>query len=225
MMNRKLVLPLVGALLVAGCLSTPTKRYFQIVPMDTDPQPHPLIGKALYIEPVRVDPLYDDFRVIYRVSPYELKYYSNAFWAKKPDNLFREAMSDYFLRKAGFTRVTTDVLQGDPEIVLRSNLRLIEEIDNPEAWFGRLAMDLEFLEFKSGRSIVKHMFNRKLPLPARKAQFLPAVLSGILVEELDTAMGKLAEALNAKESFSPPSTSPSRSPRASGPSSQEGNAL
>jgi ABC-type uncharacterized transport system auxiliary subunit len=195
MMNRKLVLPLAAALLLAGCLSTPTKRYFQIVAMDMDAQPHPPIGKALYIEPVRVDPLYDDFRVIYRVSPYELKYYSNVFWAKKPDNLFREAMSDYLLRKAGFARVTTDVLQGDPEIVLRSNVRLIEEIDNPGTWYGRLAMDLEFLEFKSGRSLVRHTFDRKMPLPARKAQFLPAVLSGVLVEELDAAMRKLADAL------------------------------
>jgi len=198
MMNRKLVLPLVGALLLAGCFSTPSKRYFQIVAMDMDAQPHPPIGKALYIEPVRVDPLYDDFRVIYRVSPYELKYYSNAFWAKKPDNLFREAVSDYLLRKSGFARVTTDVLQGDPEIVLRTNVRLIEEIDNPGVWYARLAMDMEFLEFKSGRSLVRHTFDRKMPLPARKAQFLPAVLSGILVEELDAVMGKLAEALAAK---------------------------
>jgi uncharacterized lipoprotein YmbA len=197
-MNRKLVLPLAAALLLAGCLSSPMKRYFQIVAMDMDAQPHPSIGRVLYIEPVRVDPLYDDFRVIYRVSPYELKYYSNVFWAKKPDDLFREAMSDYFLRKAGFARVTTDVLQGDPEIVLRSNVRLIEEIDNPGIWYGRLAMDLEFLEFKSGRSLVNHTFDRKLPLPARKVQFLPAVLSGILVEEMDAAMAKLAEALAAK---------------------------
>jgi uncharacterized lipoprotein YmbA len=197
-MNRKLVLPLAAALLLAGCLSSPMKRYFQIVAMDMDAQPHPSIGRVLYIEPVRVDPLYDDFRVIYRVSPYELKYYSNVFWAKKPDDLFREAMSDYFLRKAGFARVTTDVLQGDPEIVLRSNVRLIEEIDNPGTWYGRLAMDLEFLEFKSGRSLVNYTFDRKLPLPARKVQFLPAVLSGILVEEMDAAMAKLAEALAAK---------------------------
>ncbi|MCK7518477.1 MAG: ABC-type transport auxiliary lipoprotein family protein [Ignavibacteriales bacterium] len=81
-------------------------------------------SRVLYVEPVRVDPLYDDFRVIYRVSPFELKYYSHAFWAKKPDALFREAMSDYLGRKEGFSRVMIDVLQGDPEIVLRSNVRL-----------------------------------------------------------------------------------------------------
>jgi len=197
-MMRKPALPIVAVALLAACFSTPTKRYLQIVAMDTDPRPHAAIGKALYVEPVRVDPLYDDFRVIYRVSPYELRYYSSAFWAKKPDALVREAASDYLSLKKGFSRVSIDVLQGDPEIVLRSSVRLLEEIDNPKVWFGRLAMDLEFLEFKSGKSLVKHSFDRKMPLVSRHSRHLPAVISALLVQELDVAVGKLAEALAAK---------------------------
>jgi len=198
-MMRKTALALAVVLLLAGCLSTPTKRYIQIVAVDRDAQLHPRIDLALYVEPVRVDPLYDDFRVIYRVSQFELKYYSSVFWAKKPDALFREAIGDYLLRKEGFPRVTLDVLQGDPAIVLRSTIRLIEELDNPKVWFGRLAMDLEFLEFKTGRTLAKHSFDRRAQLGARKVQFLPAVLSGILVEELDVAVNKLAEAMRNKE--------------------------
>lgn len=198
-MMRKLALPLAAVLLLAGCFSSsPNKRYFQIVALEQDAEPHPKVDRPLYIEPVRVDPLYDDFRVIYRVSPFELKYYSSVFWAKKPSDLFREAMSDYLLRKGGFPRVTLDILQGDPAIVLRSNVRLIEEIDNPEVWFGRLAMDLEFLEFKTGTQIVAHSFDKRLPLGIRKVQYLPSVLSRILVEELDVAVRNLAEALAAK---------------------------
>ena len=197
-MMRKLAFPLAAVLLLAGCFSTSSKRYFQIVAMDTDAQLHPKIDKVLYIEPVRVDPLYDDFRVIFRTSPYELKYYSSVFWAKKPDDLFREAMSDYLIRKEGFSRVTLDVLQGDPTIALRTNVRLVEEIDNPNVWFGRLAMDLEFLEFKTGTSLARHSFDRRLALGARKVSFLPAVLSRIFVEELDIAVRKLAQVQAAK---------------------------
>jgi hypothetical protein len=186
-------------LLLAACFSVPTKRYFQIIATGKDAQLHPKVEKALYIEPVRVDPLYDDFRVIYRVSTYELKYYSTVFWTKKPDGLFRDAIGDYLLLKEGFSRVTLDVLQGDPEIVLRANVRLVEEIDDPKVWFGRLAMDLEFLEFKSGRSLLKHSFDRRLPLQVRKARALPAVLSMILMEELDIAVGKLAKVTEVKE--------------------------
>jgi hypothetical protein len=185
-------------LLLTACFSVPTKRYFQIVATDKDTQLHPKVDKTLYIEPVRVDPLYDDFRVIYRVSLYELKYYSYVFWAKKPDALFREAMSDYLLKKEGFPRVTIDVLQGDPEIVLRTNVRLVEEIDNPKVWFGRLAMDMEFLEFKSGRSLLRHSFDRRLPFQVRKVRQFPAILSRILMEELDIAVGKLAKLTEAK---------------------------
>jgi ABC-type uncharacterized transport system auxiliary subunit len=185
-------------LLLAGCFSSPSKKYFQIVPLDKDAQLHPKIDRDLYIEPVRVNTLYDDFRVIYRVSPFELRYYSTVFWAKKPSDLFREAEGEYLIRKAGFSRVTMDVLQGDPALVLRSNVRLLEEIDNPKVWFGRLAMDFEFLDFKSGKVLARHAFDRRLPLSARRSQLLPGVLSGLLVEELDIAVGKLAAALAAK---------------------------
>ena len=197
-MMRKLALPLVAVLLLAGCFSTPSKRYFQIVAMDKDAEFHPKIDKALYIEPVRIDPLYDDFRVIYRVSPYEIKYYSSVFWANKPDGLVREAMRDYLVRKEGFPHVTLDVLQGEPVITLRTSIRLIEEIDNPSVWFGRLAMDLEFVDFKSGTALSRYAFDKRLPLAARNSSFLPSVISGILVDELDAAVRKLAAALAAK---------------------------
>ena len=193
---KKLAVPLAAVLLLAGCLSSPpSKRYFQIAALDTDAQLHPKIDKTLYIEPVRVDPLYDDFRVIYRISAYELKYYSSVYWAKKPGDLFREAIGDNLIREGGFSRIMLDVLQGDPAVVLRSNVRFLEEIDNPDVWYGRLAMDLEFLEFKSGTGLVKHSFDRRLPLGARKSGLLPSVLSRILMEELDAAVRKLAEAL------------------------------
>jgi len=197
-MMRKLAVPFAAILLLAGCFSTPSKRYFQIVAMDTNAQLHPRIDKVLYIEPVRVDPLYDDFRVIYRVSPFELKYYASVYWAKKPDDLFREALSDYLIRKEGFSRVTLDVLQSDPAIALRSNVRLLEEIDNPDVWFGRLAMDLEFLDFKTGTTLARHSFDRRLQLAERKVKLLPAALSRIFVEELDAAVRKLAEVQAAR---------------------------
>lgn len=224
-MMRRTLLILPAVVLLVGCLSVPTKRYFQIVALPVNADSHPALSKALYVEPVRVDPLYDDFRIIYRVSLYELKYYSYVFWAKKPDTLFREAIGDYLLKMGGFGRVQLDVLRGDPDIVLRSNLRLVEEIDNTKMWFGRLAMDLEFLEFKSGRSLIRHSFDRRLPLPARRTRFLPSVLSTILREELDVAVGKLAEALKEKEApqgIPPFATSAFRSPRATSPWSRAG---
>ncbi len=193
---RKPALLLLAFYLTAGCMTVPSKRYFQIaIPPGQEEAMHPWTGRVLYVEPVRIDPLYDDFRILYRVSLHELKYYSYDFWAKKPDALFREAAGSYLDKRQGFSRVVLDVLQATPELVLRSAIRLVEEVDTPQAWFGRLAMDLEFLEFKSGRTLAKHSFDRRLPLAERKVRYLPVAVSTILKEELDKAVAALAEAL------------------------------
>ncbi len=196
---RKAALLLLSLTLLAGCMSVPSKRYFQLMIQDIDGPRLSRIDKTLYIEPARVDPLYDDFRIIYRVSPYELKYYTHGFWAKKPDALFREAMANYFLKRQVFPRVILDVLQADPEIVLRTNIRILEEIDNPDVWFARLAMDWEFLEFKTGQTILRYTFDRKLPLKEKKVGFLPDSLSLILREELERASLELVRIFQEKE--------------------------
>ncbi len=190
-----LILPI---LLLAGCMSVPSKRYFQILIEETDGRSVPTIEKTLYLEPVRVDPLYDDTRIVYRVSPFEIQYYSYGYWAKRPDALFREAMAGFFAKRNAFHRVTMDVLQGDPEILLRSNIRILEEIDNPDVWYGRLAMTLEFLDFKSGQSLLLINFDRKSQLLEKKVRALPAALSRILEEELVRATVELARVLEGR---------------------------
>ena len=202
---RKAALLTLAFLLLAGCMTVPSKRYFQfnLAPGPEDLM-HPMVGKVLYVEPVRIDPLYDDFRILYRVSSYQIGYYSYDFWAKKPDALIRETIGGYLDKMGGFSRVALDVLLVNPEITLRSNIRVIEEIDTPKVWFGRLAMDLEFLEFKSGRSLVKNSFDRRLPLAAQKVRFLPAAISTILREELDKTVTILAEYLQEKNGLPTP---------------------
>ncbi len=196
-MKKTLILALVP-LLLAGCMSVPSKRYFQILILDSDGPYGPGIDKTLYIEPLRIDPLYGDTRIVYRVTPYELKYYSYGFWAKEPDVLFREAMADFFSNRQIFPRVILDVLKGEPEVVLRSSIRIVEELDNPDVWYARLAMTLEFLEFKSGRSLLLYNFDRKSRLPEKKVAHLPSTLSTILEEELGRSARELHRILQEK---------------------------
>jgi ABC-type uncharacterized transport system auxiliary subunit len=180
-------------------MSVPSKRYFQILILETEGPPVPKIEKTLYLEPVRVDPLYDDTRIVYRVSPFEIKYYAYAFWAKRPDALFREAIADFFDHRSAFRRVTIDVLQGDPELLLRSNIRILEEVDGPNVWQGRLAMSLEFMEFKTGQSLLLVNFDKKMELLEKQVRALPAAISQILREELVRATVELSRILEEKK--------------------------
>ena len=195
---RKAAFCILTAALMAACGSTHAKRYFEIRSVAPADPALPKIERRLLIEAPSVDPLYDDIRILYRVSPFELQYYPYEFWAEKPGKQVGAAMAEYFGKKKVFPDVSRDPRMENPEIVLKSRLHVIEEIDSPNAWQARLAMDFEFVNAQSGKPLATWTFDRKGQMAKEHVGDLPAVLSRILDEELGKAVWELARTLEKK---------------------------
>jgi ABC-type uncharacterized transport system auxiliary subunit len=177
-------------------VSSPAKRYYQLAVMVSDTgRTVPKIGKILIVQSVDVDPIYNDYRVVYRLSPYELNYYSYQFWVKNPGDLVRDAMVDYLDKSGSFEKVITKFLEGTPELMLKAEVNKIEEFDRRDAWFARLDMKIEISSLKSGERVLVHEFKRRKKLTEKKVEKLPIALSIILEEELDKVIDKLASKL------------------------------
>lgn len=196
---RKAAIGILTVALMGSCGTAHVKRYFQIQTIAAAEPALPKVERRLLVEPAWVDPLYDDIRILYRVSPYELKYYPYEFWAEKPGKQIGAAMAEFLLKKKVFPLISqaSAGVKEDPEIVLRSRVHVLEEIDNPDVWQARLAMDLEFLDFKTGTPIVSWSFDRKGQMHKQVGD-LPAVVSRILDEELARGVWELARALEKK---------------------------
>jgi ABC-type uncharacterized transport system auxiliary subunit len=195
---RKAAICILAAALMGACGPTHAKRYFQIRNLSSAELALPKIERHLLVEPPAVDPLYDDIRILYRVSPFELKYYPYEFWAEKPGKQIGAAMAEYLGGKKVFPWIGQDPSKEAPEIILRSRVHVLEEIDNPDVWQARLAMDFEFVDVKTGLTIVSWTFDRKGQIGGKQVGNLPAVLSRILEEELGKAVWALARALEKK---------------------------
>jgi len=195
---RKAAFCILTAVLMIGCGSTHARRYFEIRSVAPGEPALPKIERRLLVEAPSVDPLYDDIRILYRVSPFELKYYPYEFWAEKPEKQIGAAMAEYFGKKKVFPAVSRDPRMERPEIVLKSRLHAIEEIDNSDVWQARLAMDLEFVDVKTGKPIISWTFDRKGQMAKGHVGDLPVVLSRILEEELAKATWELARTLEKK---------------------------
>jgi ABC-type uncharacterized transport system auxiliary subunit len=157
--------------------------------------PVPRIGKIMLVQPVEVDSAYNDFRLVYRLSSYELNYYSYEFWIKKPGTMMRDVMIDCLSRGGAFEKVIMLLSEGDPDFILESSVDVIEEYDRPDAWFARLKMTIIIKDFKSNEPILVYRFDRKEKLSEKKIEKVPVVLSMILEEELAKVVGQLAEKL------------------------------
>jgi len=199
MMRKAAIVILIAAFMI-GCGSAHTRRYFQIKTIAAEDPAVPKVERRVLVEPASVDPLYDDIRILYRVSPFEVKYYPYEFWAEKPGKLVADAMAEFLEKKKAFPAVGRGVAglaKEEPDLLLRSHVRVIEEIDSPNAWQARLAMDLEFVDFKTGKALASASFDRKEPM-ARQVGDLAAVASLILDDELGKAVWALARALEKK---------------------------
>jgi ABC-type uncharacterized transport system auxiliary subunit len=173
-----------------GCFSSaPGKTYLQIH-LEEGTAPAARFEKSLFIAPVLVDGLYDDFRILYRLSPYEVNYYTLSFWAEKPSKMIHDSLAHYFAERNIFPKVTLNPVGAEADWILRCALHRIEEIDAATSWAGRLAMDLEIVEAKTGAVLASRNFDRREPLAKKDVAELPVVLSRILAEEL---AGLLAE--------------------------------
>jgi ABC-type uncharacterized transport system auxiliary subunit len=159
----------------------------------------PKVERRLLVEPASVDPLYDDIRILFRVSAFELKYYPYEFWAERPGRQVGATMAEFLVKKKVFPSVGVGGkgLNESPDIVLRSGIHVLEEIDNPRGWEARLAMTIEFVDARTGATIVARSFDRKEPM-LKQVGDLPGVVSRIVDEELAKAVWDLARALEKK---------------------------
>lgn len=181
---RKYSLFFLIILFLSGCWSSPSRKYYQFHLGEEAEPGAKTIEKTILVERIEVDDLYDEFRVVYRVSPYEMNYYSYEFWADKPATLIRDSITHWLLRKNLFKKVTQQISGGEPDILWLSKIHIIEEIDTPAAWYARLSMEIELFDFKSNDSLYYHRFDRREKLATKNVALVPVVLSNILEEEL-----------------------------------------
>jgi ABC-type uncharacterized transport system auxiliary subunit len=182
-MMRKTAVLLAVVLALAACFSaSPDKKYYQL---DLAPAPAaPSFAKTLLIDRVDIDSLYDDFRMLYRVSPVEVNYYAYHFWAEKPARMLRDVLIHNLELSRRFVRVLPELGKEEPDWVLRCAIHQIEEVDNTTSWMARLGMKIELAEFKSGKVLATRRFDRQEPLARKDVGLVPGALSRILAEEL-----------------------------------------
>jgi ABC-type uncharacterized transport system auxiliary subunit len=188
---RKAAVLIVAALGLWGCFAaSPDKTYFQIH-LEAPGASSPAFDKILLLERPAVADLYDDFRILYRLNPYEVNYYAHSFWAEKPSPMIRSAVGSYLLRRRAFRSVFLEAAQGRADWILRLTLNRIEEIDAEPAWRARLAMEIEVIEAATDERLAFRRFDRSEPLPRREVAAVPPVLSRILAEELEALLAEL----------------------------------
>jgi len=168
---------------LAGCSlarSIPNVRYYTLA--ITAP-PSTTIGAPIHIGTISSDQPYATERIAFRTSPYQLDYYTYHRWAADPRNLIRTVARDYFERASSGSGVPFE---------LDGNIRRLEEVDEPAAWRGALALDVRLA--RGGRVVLERAYSESEPAESHHPEAVAAALSRALQRILDQILAEAARA-------------------------------
>jgi ABC-type uncharacterized transport system auxiliary subunit len=173
--------------LLSSCGGVPETFYYTLAFDHSAPQDdgHAPLPFALGVEKFQSEVIYDDDRIIYRDSPYEVKYYFYRRWVAPPRHLITEKIVSYLSDRGLFEKVTTHPSMVNVKYVLNGRLLAFEEWDEQNNWFGKVAFKASLYEPATQRVVWSGKFEHIEPV----AKKIPASV----VEALSLSMKKCLE--------------------------------
>ena len=175
-------------LLFGGCGGP---SYFDLQTEITENQGGFQLDRILLIDDVEINETYRDQRIIYRESPFQVKYYNFVLWSKTPDELIKDAVIDFWKKRAIFKKVNAFGSEDDADLTMRIRIDAVEKCYVQKNWYVRLALDAEIVDAKNNGILFIHSFDRKTRLAGKKIRYVPEMISKILHEELLKIEAKL----------------------------------
>lgn len=190
------VSPFATCLLLSACGSVPQTFYYTLAeaPAATGEPAgnhHDQLAVALGVERFAAAAIYEEDRLIYRESPFEVKYDHYRRWAARPAQLVTDEIINQLAARGLFRTVTSYPTAVPVDCILRGRILAFEEWDRGEQWFGRVAISVQLYQASSQKLLWSGTLSRETPAQKR----LPAAVAQAISTSLRECVDELAAAL------------------------------
>jgi ABC-type uncharacterized transport system auxiliary subunit len=179
--------------LLQSCGGVPETFYYTLAfdNSSTQNDGHTPLPFALGVEKFQSDVIYDDDRIIYRDSPYEIKYYFYRRWVAPPRHLVTDKVVSYLAESGLFEKVTTYPTAGEVKYVLNGRLLAFEEWDEQNNWYGKVALKASLYEPATQRVVWSGKFEHLQPVSKK----IPAAVVEALSQSLKKCLEELTQTI------------------------------
>ncbi|MDZ7288805.1 MAG: ABC-type transport auxiliary lipoprotein family protein [candidate division KSB1 bacterium] len=179
--------------LLSTCGGVPETFYYTLA-MEHNPPPdndQAMLPFALGVEKFQSEVIYDDDRIIYRDSPFEIKYYYYRRWVAPPRHLVTEKVLNYLADSGLFEKVTTYPSIVNVKYVLSGRLLAFEEWDEQNHWYGKVGFKASLYDPATQRIIWTGKFEHLQPVDKK----IPAAVVEAISLSLKQCLDDLARSL------------------------------
>ncbi|RMD92662.1 MAG: hypothetical protein D6814_16580 [Calditrichaeota bacterium] len=204
----KRYLPLVWMLFagLASCGRPPEIHYYTI---QVQPDPgastnhtavYPFIAGVIKLDGGL---LYSDDRIIYRQSPFEVKFWNYRRWIAPPNVLATEALREHLKVRHLFEDVVGYPSTVRPKMVFSGKVAAFEEWDDQTGWHGKVGLHLSLTDLQQDRVVWQGQFEAMKPvaqkMPSAVVESINKALNQCLQEAIDDLEKALVSQMMSKE--------------------------
>jgi ABC-type uncharacterized transport system auxiliary subunit len=179
----KMYFDMVAALLLcaglAGCGAARSSKYYQLTIPDNnaaDPPASNVYPVSILVGPLNTSHLYREDHIVYRSGGENMGTYEYQRWAEPPAEMIQDVLFRS-LRSSGRYRSVISLrssVRGD--YLLHGHLYDFEEISG-SSMAGRLTLELELRDTKSGVTLWTHLYNHDEPAAGKDVSAVVAALN------------------------------------------------
>lgn len=183
------------------CGTLPLRQYYVLNYVSSNTTTAKISGAYSYtirLKDLDIEEAYGQPQIVYRQSPFELRYYVYKLWAVKPSRMVTDIVYKHLVSSNLVSHVIRRYDEGlKPDYELTGTVEAIEEYDSDELWFAHLALRFSMTRLSDGRVVYTRDFdNRKRVYkysPEAVVQEMSAILEYIMdqtVVDLDAVFAK-----------------------------------
>jgi len=185
-----------GIILICSCGSIPEMHYYML-----DRAPASLLHHdakypiRLGIENFKTDPLYDNERIVYRESPYEVKFYDYHRWVTPTSKMVTEQVIELFSSSKLFREVAPFPLTSNVDYLTQGTIVAFEEWDENDNWYGNVKIFFQLLKASDNSLVWQGLIGKKTLVTTKQPLALVRALDQSLKSCIAEALAEIDRSL------------------------------
>jgi len=171
-------------MLFVDCGKPTARRYFMInyipPPFHARTMQNPY-ACVVRLREFSIEEAYNRFQIVYRLSPYEMRYYNFRSWAVRPARM----VTDLFFKHLNSVQLVSSIVRRldegrRPDYEITGFIEALEEYDSEDVVFAHVALRVNMTKLADGTTIYSRRFDLRRRVYNREMEFVIREMSHIM---------------------------------------------
>ncbi|KMQ51849.1 hypothetical protein CHISP_1345 [Chitinispirillum alkaliphilum] len=171
-------------IIIGGCARVPIKNYYTLNYIPPPIQNRSLDDPYPYVIRVRefsIEEAYNRPQIVYRLSPFELRYYVYRVWAVRPTRMITDLVVKHLTSANLVSSVVRRFDEGRrPDYELTGVIEALEEYDSEDITFAHIAIRVNLNRLSDGSRIYSRHFSLRRRVYQQEMVYVIRELSNIM---------------------------------------------